>query len=189
MVSKGKQFKGNRPQERQKAPGDYEQKVLDVSRVARVTAGGRRFSFRVTVVIGDRAGKVGLGVKKGKDVQLAIAKADRNARKDMITVPVNDKGTIPYEVYGKFGSSVIFLKPARDGSGIKAGGAVRAVCDLAGYRNIGGKILSRSGNKMNIAKATLEALKSIKHVQKSEKKKAIKKDNKKDADTSTKTEK
>ena len=177
MVSKGNQFKNNRPQERQKAPGDYEQKLLDVSRVARVTAGGRRFSFRATIVIGDRSGKVGFGVKKGKDVQFAVEKAVRNAKKDITTVLINDKGTIPYEVYGKFGSSVVFLKPAKEGSGIKAGGAVRAVCDLAGYRNIGGKILSRSGNKLNIARATLKALKSIRVYEKSVK--PVKKEKKK----------
>lgn len=200
MGSKGKQFKNNRPQGRQQFPQDYEQKLLDVARVARVTAGGRRFSFRVVVVIGDRAGKVGVGVRKGRDVQSAVEKAVRTAKKNLLNAPMTGAGTIPYAVYGKSGSSVVFLKPASEGRGVRAGGAVRAVCDLAGYKSIAGKILSRSGNKLNIARATLEALGKIK-VQKSqpeasppqaEKVKAKNKKTKeveKDADSPTKTKK
>lgn len=166
----------SRPQERQKPSDGFEQKLLDVARVARVTAGGRRFSFRATVVIGDRAGNVGVGVKKGKDVQFAVEKAVSSAKRNLVKVPITNRGTIPHEIYGKFGSSLIFMKPAKEGSGIKAGGAVRTVCDLAGYQNIVAKILSRSGNKLNIARATIEALSKIKHVPEPKKKEALKKD-------------
>lgn len=156
-----RQNKEARRKEYHQKSADYEQKLLDVRRVARVTAGGRRFNFRAMVVIGDRAGKVGVGVKKGKDVQYAVEKAVRNAKRNLINAPINNRGTIPHESYGKFGSSVVFLKPATEGRGIIAGGAVRTVCDLAGYNNIVGKILSRSGNKLNVARATCEALKKI----------------------------
>lgn len=146
----------------QKPFEEYEQRLLDVARVARVTAGGRRFSFRATVVVGNRAGKVGVDVKKGADVQIAVEKAVRSAKKNIIEVPMTRSGTIPYESYGKSASAEVFLRPAQEGKGIIAGGAVRVVCDLAGYKNIVAKILSRSGNKLNNARATVEALKSIK---------------------------
>lgn len=168
MANNRRQSRNARAPERQKTPQDYEQKLLDVARVARVTAGGRRFSFRVVVVIGDRAGKVGVGVKKGKDVQSAVEKAVREAKKTMIQVPITDKGTIPHGVRGKSGSSLVYLKPAREGAGIRAGGAVRSVCDLAGYKSIVGKILSRSGNKLNNARAAIEAMKKIRTSKKSE---------------------
>ena len=154
--------KDTRLQEYQRKPSDYEQKILDMARVARVTAGGRRFRFRAVVVIGDRSGQVGVGVKKGKDVQVAMEKAVRDAKKNLTKVSINELGTIRHESYGKFSSSVVFIKPAAEGRGIIAGGAVRAVCDLAGYRNIVGKIISRSGNKLNVARATIVALKQIK---------------------------
>lgn len=141
---------------------EFEHKLLDVARVARVTAGGRRFRFRAVVVVGDRNGRVGVGADKGKDVQFAVEKAVRDAKKTLLNVPMTKQGSIPYEVYGKSGSSTVFLKPAPDGRGIIAGGAVRAVCDMGGYKNIIGKIITRSGNKLNNARATIEALKKIK---------------------------
>lgn len=193
MVSKGKQFKNNRPKDWQKTPQDYEQKLLDVARVARVTAGGRRFSFRVVVVIGDRAGKVAIGVRKGRDVQFAVEKAVRAAKKDFFNAPMTDTGTLHHSVYGKFGSSLVFLKPAPEGRGIRAGGAVRAVCDLAGYKSVTGKILSRSGNKLNVARATIEALKGIRYTSEAKSAKKIVKKSKEskeeDADSSTKSKK
>ena len=143
---------------------EFEHKLLDVARVARVTAGGRRFSFRVVVVVGDRAGQVGGGVKKGGDVQAAVEKAVRSAKKNMIKAPMTRTGTIPCESYGKSASADVFLRPAAEGKGIIAGGAVRVVCDLAGYKNIVGKILSRSVNKLNNARATVEALRGAKMV-------------------------
>lgn len=188
MVSKGKQFKNRGPRDWQKPHQEYEQKLLDVARVARVTAGGRRFSFRVVVVIGDQAGKVAIGVRKGKDVQLAVEKAVRAAKKDFFNVPMTDTGTLHHSVYGKFGSSLVFLKPAPEGRGIRAGGAVRAVCDLAGYKSVTGKILSRSGNKLNVARATIVALKKIRIPKEPEKVQKIA-TKKKDADSPTKTKK
>lgn len=176
---------GRSPEGRQKSQGyqkpdqEFVQKLLDLARVARVTKGGRRFSFRATIVIGDRKGRVGVGVKKGKDVQFAVEKAVRGAKKTLIKAPMTKEGTIPYEVYGKSGSSIVFLKPALEGRGIIAGGTVRTVCDLAGYKSIIGKIISRSGNKLNIARATIEALNKVKVVEKSE-------DKQKDADSSIK---
>lgn len=150
-----------RMQEGQRKADEFEQKLLDVSRVARVTAGGRRFRFRAVVVIGDRAGNVGVGVKKGKDVQFAVEKAVRAAKKNLLRAPMSKEGTILHETYGKYRSAVVFLKPTPAGRGIIAGGAVRAVCDLAGYKSVVGKIISRSGNKLNNAMATIEALKKI----------------------------
>jgi len=142
-------------------PQEYEQKVLDLARVARVTSGGRRFSFRATVVVGNRSGKVGVGVAKGRDVAIAIDKAVRKAKKNVIHVPMTPAGSVPHDAIGKQTSSVIFLKPAREGRGIIAGGAVRVVCDLAGYKDVTGKIIGRSPNKINSALATIAALKSI----------------------------
>jgi small subunit ribosomal protein S5 len=139
----------------------YEEKLLDLRRVTRVVAGGKRFSFRATLVVGDRAGKVGIGIAKGKDVSEAIAKAKRQAIKKMIQVPiVND--TIPHEVKAKYCAAEVVLKPAQRGHGIVAGGAVRAVCELAGIKDLSSKILSRTPNKLSNAMATLEALKKIK---------------------------
>lgn len=187
------QFRESRPQETHQKTLDYEQKILDIRRVARITAGGRRFSFRAVVAIGNRSGQVGVGVKKGKDVQYAVDKCVRNAKKDLVKVSVTPSGTIPHEAYGKSGSSVVFLKPGMKGGGIIAGGAVRTICDLAGYKDIVGKILSRSGNKLNVARATIEAFKKIKskpspQVEGVEEKEKIvaEKEKTKDADTPTK---
>lgn len=145
----------------QREPQEYDQKVLDIARVARVVAGGRRFSFRAVVVIGDRKGKVGVGVGKGSDVSIAINKATRFAKKNVIRVPMTDAGTIPYEMKGKQTGSVVLLKPGLISRGIIAGGAVRVICDLAGYKDLTAKILSRSTNKLNIALATINALRQI----------------------------
>lgn len=162
MPKQTRQQKRSRPRDQKGPQDEFENKLLHVARVARVTAGGRRFRFRAVVVVGDKNGRVGVGVDKGKDVQFAVEKAVRNAKKNLLNVPMTKQGTIPYEVYGKSGSSTVFLKPAPEGRGIIAGGAVRAVCDLAGYKSIIGKIISRSGNKLNNARAAIEALKKIK---------------------------
>lgn len=151
--------KDNRP----KIAQEYEQKVLDIARVARVTKGGRRFSFRATIVIGNKKGKVGVGVGKGRDVAVAIDKGTRNAENNIITVPITPHDSIPYESYGKQTSALVFIKPGRRGRGIIAGGAVRAVCNLAGYKDITGKILGRSRNKLNNALATIDALQKIRY--------------------------
>jgi small subunit ribosomal protein S5 len=140
---------------------EYEQKLLDLARVTRVVKGGRRFRFRATLVIGNRAGKVGVGVAKGADVSDSIKKAFNDAKKNFIYVQMKGN-TIPHSVQKKVGSAIILLKPAPAGRGIVAGGAVRAVVDLAGIRDVVSKSLGTS-NKLNVARATIEALKSLKH--------------------------
>lgn len=146
-----KSFRGSR---------EFEEKLIDLARVTRVVAGGKRFRFRATMVVGDRKGKVGVGVAKGKDVAQAIQKAVFQAKKDLIEVPIVD-GTIPREIKTKYNAAVVYLKPAPKGRGINAGGAVRVVSDLAGISDIIGKTLSRSTNKLNTARATLEAFETL----------------------------
>jgi len=145
----------------EKEKSEFDQKVLDVARVTRVVAGGRRFSFRATVVIGNRKGKIGMGIGKGLDVSQAVEKAVAEAKKNLIVLPLKE-GTIPHEVSAKYSAARILLKPASTGRGLVAGGAVRNICDLAGVANITAKIMSKSTNKINNAKATLEALKKLK---------------------------
>jgi len=140
---------------------DLEQKVVDLSRVARVVAGGKRFKFRAVVIVGNRSGKVGVGVDKGEDVAQAVEKAARDAKHNFIVVPIINE-TIPHEVLAKYKTAKVFIKPAAKGAGIIAGGAVRTVLDLVGVRNVTAKILSRSGNKINNARATIAALKELK---------------------------
>jgi small subunit ribosomal protein S5 len=139
---------------------EYEQKLLDLARVTRVVKGGRRFRFRATLVIGNRKGKVGVGVAKGADVSMAMQKSFNDAKKNMIDVNVSTN-TIPHDIFQKLGSAKILLKPASEGRGIIAGGAVRAVIDLSGIRDIVSKSMGTS-NKLNVARATIEALKSLK---------------------------
>lgn len=159
---------------------DYEHKLLDIARVARIVAGGRRFSFRVVVAVGDRSGNVGVGIDKGKDVAQAIDKATRDAKKNLIKVPITEEGTIPHEVYAKYCSARVFLKPAKTGRGLVTGGAMRVICDLAGIQNVTGKILSRSISKINNARATIKALSKLKAVKKEESVKESKKEEKKE---------
>ena len=146
-----------------KEKSEFEQKVLDIRRVARVVAGGRRFRFRATVVLGDHKGRVGVGIDKGADTSEAIEKAARDAKKNLIAVPIKNN-TIPHEVIGKFSSAVVLLKPASEGRGIVAGGPVRVVVDFAGISNITSKILGTTTNKLNNARATVEALKQLKNI-------------------------
>lgn len=152
---------------------EFDRKLLDVRRVARVVAGGRRFSFRTTVVIGNRKGKVGVGVAKGPDVTVASEKAFARAKKHLVTVPITPSGSIAHEVRAKFSSAVVLLRPRPVGSGIVAGGSVRAVMELAGISNVSSKILSRTPNKLTNALATLEALKQLKYEARSQKSEAI----------------
>ncbi len=140
---------------------EYDQKLLDVARVVRVVAGGRRFRFRATVVIGNKKGKVGVGVAKGADVSLAVEKAVSDAKKRLINVKIVN-GTIPHETQAKFSTAKVLLKPGVEGRGIVAGGAVRVVCDLAGIENLSGKILGKTKNKLNNARATIKALEDLK---------------------------
>ena len=148
-----------RPRER----SEFDQRTLDIRRVARVVKGGRRFSFRATIVMGNKNGKVGVGVGKGADVALAIDKATHSAKKNMIFVEKTKTGSIPYDVKAKFGSAIVLLRPAREGRGLIAGGPVRMVASLAGIQNLTAKILSRSPNKLNNARATIEALKLLRN--------------------------
>lgn len=140
---------------------EWEHRVLDIRRVTRVVAGGKRFSFRATVVVGDRKSRVGVGVDKGKDVSRAIEKAITKAKKNIVEVLIVN-GTIPAEVSAKHSSAVVLLKPAKTGKGIIAGGASRAVLALSGIRDVTAKILGRTSNKLTNAMATLEALKKLK---------------------------
>ncbi len=145
-----------------KERSEFDQNVLDIRRTARVVAGGRRFSFRATVIIGNRKGKVGLGVGKGQDVSEAVEKAVFQAKKSVLEIPLTDKKTIPHEIFGKLSAARVLLKPAKEGRGLVAGGAMRVVADLAGIKNITAKILGRTANKLNNARATMEALKKLK---------------------------
>lgn len=138
---------------------EYDQKLLDLARVTRVVKGGRRFRFRATLVAGNRKGKVGVGVGKGADVSEAIRKAFEDAKKNLISVPMR-KNTIPHDVHYKLGSAKVLLKPASNGKGVIAGGAIRAIADLAGIKDIVSKSLGTS-NKLNVARATINALKSL----------------------------
>ncbi|MFW5885013.1 MAG: 30S ribosomal protein S5 [Patescibacteria group bacterium] len=147
-----KKFNGKKKQE-------FEQRLLDLARVARVMKGGRRFSFRATVVVGNRKGKVGVGTAKGVDVSDSINKAFSKAKKNVILIKRLDS-TISFRVDEKFGGAKVMIKPAKEGRGIVAGGAMRSVIELSGVKNITAKSLG-SPNKINVAKATLAALSKL----------------------------
>jgi small subunit ribosomal protein S5 len=140
---------------------EFESKLLDLARVTRVTAGGKRLRFRAVVVSGNKAGKVGLGVAKGLDVAQAVEKASRLSKKNLIEVPIVEE-TIPHEVEAKFKSAKVLLKPQKKGRGLVAGGVVRVICTLAGIKNISSKVLGKTRNKLNNARATILALQSLK---------------------------
>lgn len=148
------------PEEKPKKE-EFESKLLDLARVTRVTAGGRRFRFRAVIVIGNKEGKVGVGVAKGLDVAQAVEKATRVAKKNLITIPIINE-TIPHETEAKFGPAKVLLRPQKKGRGLVAGGTVRVICNLGGIKNISSKILGRTGNKLNNARATIRALKKFK---------------------------
>ena len=139
---------------------EYAQKVIDIARVTRVVKGGKRFSFRTAVVIGNKKGKVGVGVSKGPDMRVATEKAYADAKKSMIDISFKGN-TIPYSVYQKLGSAKILMKPAAKGHGIVAGGAVRIVMNLAGISDVSSKMLGAK-NKLNNARATILALEQFK---------------------------
>jgi small subunit ribosomal protein S5 len=140
--------------------GEFEQVTIDARRVARVMAGGRRFNFSLVVVIGDRKGRVGVGLGKGIDTALAIDKATRDAKKHLFTVPRTASGSIPHQVLMKYSSSTVEIIPSK-GRGLVAGSAVRTVLDLAGVTDVVTKIHTRSKNKLTIARATVAALKKL----------------------------
>jgi len=151
--------RGGRPE---RARPEFEQKIISIRRVTRVMAGGRRFSFSVSMVIGDKKGKVGVGIGKAGDTQLAIEKAVRNAKKHMITVTMNKESHIPHDVNTKYASSEVMIMPA-PGRGLVAGSSVRTVLEHAGVKDVTAKIFSRSKNKLNNARAAVEALKLLKN--------------------------
>lgn len=139
---------------------EFDEQVVDLRRVARVMAGGKRFRFRATLIIGDRKGRVGVGMGKGLDVAQSVGKAKNDAKKNVITIKL-DKTTIPHEVQAKFSAANVILKPAKEGNGLVAGGAVRTVLSLAGIKDITAKVLGRTPNKVTNALATIEALKKL----------------------------
>lgn len=144
-------------------PSEFKEKVLDLRRVTRVMAGGKRFKFRATVAIGNEKGGIGIGVAKGIDVAQAVDKAKLRARKRLITLKLKGR-TIVHEVDAKFSAARVLIKPAKDGRGLKAGGAVRIVLLLAGIRDATAKCLGGTKNKLTNAMATIEALKKLKNI-------------------------
>ncbi len=140
-------------------PKEFEELVINIDRVARVVKGGRRFRFKALVVVGNRKGKVGVGVSKGQDVQTAVAKATDVAKKHLISIPVLN-GTIPHDAEIKLSGAHVLIKPAAPGTGIIAGGVVRQIIGVTGINNMLSKSLG-STNKVNIAYATIEALRSL----------------------------
>ncbi|MEK7555241.1 MAG: 30S ribosomal protein S5 [Patescibacteria group bacterium] len=144
-----------------KQPTEFKDKVLDLRRVTRVVAGGKRFRFRATVIIGNEKGKVGVGVAKGLDVAQSVDKAKTDAKKKIIVIDLKNR-TIPHEVGAKYSAAKVIIKPAKVGHGLKAGGAVRAVLLLAGVRDATAKCLGGTKNKLTNALATIEALKKLK---------------------------
>lgn len=157
---------------------DFEQRILDLARVTRVMAGGKRMRFRATVAVGDKNGKVGVGMGKGADVTIAVNKAVNVAKKNLIDVPIVNE-TIPHEIFMKLNASRILFKPARKGRGVIAGGVVRVILELAGIKNITSKILG-TNNKVNNAKCTIVALKELKQVDNKKQNAKIKEKDEKD---------
>lgn len=143
---------------------EFEQNILEVARVTRVMAGGKRMNFRTCVAIGDKKGNVGIGLGKGADVTMAVNKAVNRAKKTMIKVSIVNE-TIPHVVYQKFGAASIVLKPAKKGRGVIAGGVARAILELAGINNVTSKVLG-SNNKINNARCTIAALASLRQPEK-----------------------
>src|SRR3990167_4240791 len=161
MVFKEEKKYKRRSPKREEKNAEFEQRLIDLRRVARVMAGGRGFTFRATLVVGDRGGRVGVGVGKGADTTLAIDKAVRIAKKNLIKVPITGNSSLPCESIGKYGAAKVLLRPASAGKGLVAGSSARVILELAGIKNVTAKILSRTKNKINNAKATLEAIKNL----------------------------
>ncbi len=145
---------------RERVKPEFDQKILNIRRVARVASGGRRFNFSVAMVIGNRKGSVGIGTGKAGDTSLAIDKAVRSAKKKMIKLTLTKTMSIRHEVKSKYCSARVFIQPA-PGRGVSAGSAVRDILELSGIKDVNAKILSGSKNKLNIARATVEALSEL----------------------------
>ena len=155
---KNKKEAAQKPENEQKE--EFEQRILDIARVTRVMAGGKRMSFRACVAVGNKRGKVGVGLAKGSDVTLAINKAAKRAKQQLVEVPIVD-GTIPHEVFNKYGASKLLFKPARKGKGIIGGSSVRLVLEVSGLTDVSSKILGTE-NKVSNAKGTIEAFTKMK---------------------------
>jgi len=148
---------GARSPRKDQARDEFDQVILDLARVTRVMAGGKRMRFRACIVIGDRKGKIGVGIAKGADVQLAISKATNDAKKHMIRVETTETGTIPHQIRIRNRSAQLFLKPAPAGTGVIAGSVVRQILELAGVRDVVAKIMG-TNNKVNNAQTLIDAL-------------------------------
>jgi len=153
--------KNMRPRQKPRKQDEFNDQVIDIRRVTRVTAGGKRFRFRATVVVGNGKGKVGVGIGKGSDVQAAIEKAKTQAKKEVISIKLKDR-TIAHQVEAKFSAARILIKPASAGHGLMAGGPSRVVLKMAGVQDATAKVLGRTTNKLTNALAAIEALKKIK---------------------------
>ena len=145
----------------QRPKPEFDQKIIDIRRVTRVVKGGRRFSFSVVMILGNKKGSVGVGIGKAGDTALAIEKAIRNAKKNMIKLNLTKNNSIPYEVQAKYNASSVVIRPAK-GRGVVAGSAARTILELGGVTEVGAKVLSRSKNKLNNARATIKALEEFK---------------------------
>lgn len=148
------------PRQRPEARSEFAQKMIGIRRVARVMAGGRRFNFSAAIVLGDKKGRVGVGIGKAADTQLAIEKATRAAKRSMITVELTKNRSIKHDVAAKYCASVVEVRPS-PGRGLVAGSSVRTVLELAGVSDVTAKLLSRSKNPINNARAAIDALKSL----------------------------
>jgi small subunit ribosomal protein S5 len=136
---------------------EFEQKMIDIRRVTRVVAGGRRFSFSVTLIAGDKKGRIGVGIGKATDTTLAINKAFNDAKKNMIKVKTTETGSIPHDIKAKYNSGRVFLMPNKS-RGVVVGSSMRSVIELAGITDVTGRVISGTKNKLNIARATIKAL-------------------------------
>ena len=147
--------------QRMKPKSEFREKVLEVRRVTRVMAGGKRFSFRATVVIGDGKGRVGIGIAKGLDVAAAVEKGKRQAQKNMVSIILKDNRTVPHDVEAKYSAARVRIKPDRPKHGLNVGGSARVVLEMVGIKDVSAKILGRTTNKLTNAMATVEALKKL----------------------------
>ncbi|MFH1643116.1 MAG: 30S ribosomal protein S5 [Patescibacteria group bacterium] len=170
ITEKPKNYRKRPPRKKE---DDLDSQLLDLARVVRMTAAGRRLRFRAVVIIGDKKGSIGLGVAKGQDVSLAMEKARRIAKKNMVKIEMTED-SIPHEVEAKFGSARVLLKPQRKGRGLIAGGTVRIICTLVGIKNVSSKMLSKTKNKLNNARVTIKALEKLRLQQDDQKKVEVK---------------